>query len=90
MYVSIIMMVFKQACYTATRLENISLFLADSDRSNLKESGNICCNACLQGRKGSRAEAAQTLRGWSPCWTHLKEGQWQHMLVCLEAWKVRQ
>lgn len=63
MYLSIIMMAFKQACYTATRLENISLFIADSDRSNLKESRNICCSACLQEHEGSRAEAAQTLRG---------------------------
>lgn len=81
MYVSIIMMAFKQACYTATRLENISLFLAGSDRSDLKESRNICCNACLQEREGWRAEAAQTLRGRRPCWSHLKEGQ------CWCVWK---
>lgn len=51
MYVSIITMAFKQVCYTATRLENISLFLADSDRSHLKESGNICRNVRGQGQR---------------------------------------
>lgn len=84
-YVSIIMMPFKQACYTATRLENISLFLADRDRSNLKESRNICCNACLQEREGSRGWGGGGQAGpisrrdnGSTCWCVWKLGWWEN------------
>ena len=76
----------RKCCYTATRLENISLLIQTA--AAWHSAITSAAAARLWHCKGSRTAAAQAPGAGRPCWTHLNEGQRSWMLVCLQAAKA--